>query len=119
MLSIDAFAEKLGMGRSRVFQMTRPGVHSILKNSFSEAATRLQLTPDQLLERIGSNGSAVVATKPDADALWKKLMAVVDELAQANRKTPTQILTEALRRTSMPSKMRLVAKPMGPRGPRP
>src|SRR5690348_3938029 len=52
--SQETFAAQVGMKRSGVFRLLRPGVHAMFSDNFRRLAEVLNMTPDQLEERIGA-----------------------------------------------------------------
>jgi phage repressor protein C with HTH and peptisase S24 domain len=54
-MSQETFAARVGMKRSGVFRLLRPGVHGMFTDNFRRLAEVLQMTPEQLRDRIGAD----------------------------------------------------------------
>ena len=54
-MSQETFAARVGMKRSGVFRLLRPGVHGMFSDNFRRLAEVLQMTPEQLRDRIGAD----------------------------------------------------------------
>ena len=54
-LSQESFAARVGMKRSGVFRLLRPGVHGMFTDNFRRLAEFFEMTPEQLRQRIGAD----------------------------------------------------------------
>jgi hypothetical protein len=63
-MSQETFAARIGMKRSGVFRLLRPGVHAMFSDNFARIAEALGLTPQELKERIGV-GEVVLRPDPN------------------------------------------------------
>jgi hypothetical protein len=52
-MSQETFAAELGMKRSGVFRLMRPGIHGMFTDNFRQLAGLLRTSPQELLARIG------------------------------------------------------------------
>lgn len=52
--SQETFAAQVGMKRSGVFRLLRPGVHAMFSDNFRRLAEVVNMTPEELRERIGA-----------------------------------------------------------------
>ena len=52
--SQETFAAQVGMKRSGVFRLLRPGVHAMFSDNFRRLAEVLNMTPEELRDRIGA-----------------------------------------------------------------
>lgn len=63
-MSQETFAARVGMKRSGVFRLLRPGVHGMFTDNFRRLAEVLQMTPEELRHRIGADGIAGADEEP-------------------------------------------------------
>lgn len=54
-MSQETFAARIGMKRSGVFRLLRPGMHGMFTDNFRRLAEAVQMTPEQLRSRIGAD----------------------------------------------------------------
>ena len=54
-MSQETFAAAIGMKRSGVFRLLRPGKHGMFTDNFRRLAEVLKTSPDELRSRIGSD----------------------------------------------------------------
>ena len=59
--SQETFAAQVGMKRSGVFRLLRPGVHGMFHDNFRRLAEVLNMTPEQLRQRIGAEAHSGAA----------------------------------------------------------
>lgn len=56
-MSQETFAARVGMKRSGVFRLLRPGVHGMFTDNFRRLAEVLHMTPEELRLRIGADNT--------------------------------------------------------------
>ncbi|HVT89409.1 MAG TPA: XRE family transcriptional regulator [Tepidisphaeraceae bacterium] len=56
LMSQESFARAIGMKRSGIFRLMRPGVHGMFTDNFRRMAEVLGTTPEDLGRRLGPNG---------------------------------------------------------------
>lgn len=57
LMSQESFAHAIGMKRSGIFRLMRPGVHGMFTDNFRRMAEVLGTTPEDLGRQLGPNGS--------------------------------------------------------------
>jgi phage repressor protein C with HTH and peptisase S24 domain len=63
-MSQETFAAALGMKRSGVFRLMRPGIHGMFTDNFRQLAGLLRTSPQELLARIGEGENRSFAAEP-------------------------------------------------------
>jgi hypothetical protein len=59
LMSQESFARAIGMKRSGVFRLMRPGVHGMFTDNFRRMAELVGARPEELRDRIGPDGSGL------------------------------------------------------------
>jgi hypothetical protein len=85
-MSQETFAARIGMKRSGVFRLLRPGVHAMFSDNFARIAEALSMTPRELKERIGV-GEVVLRPSTDGN----------DRIYESGVRGPVEALVEVPR----------------------
>lgn len=68
-MSQETFAARVGMKRSGVFRLLRPGIHGMFADNFRHLAEVFEMSPEELRQRIGAGDALGVATQEESSRL--------------------------------------------------
>lgn len=87
-MSQETFAAAIGMKRSGVFRLMRPGVHGMFTDNFRHLAGLVRVTPQELLARIGEGGNqgfSAGSKEPPPDSFVPGVRGSVEPLREVTR----------------------------------